>query len=88
LHSLDLITCGSRGELPAESIPPVSCCFRPAKDKFVTITRLGSNPKLAAGWDAAFGGKKAGKKEAAAEKSGGKKASAKKAPAKKAKGSK
>jgi hypothetical protein len=47
----------------------------------VTITRLGSNPKLAQGWDAAFGGKKgsSAKKEAAA------KPAPKKAPAKKAK---
>jgi hypothetical protein len=43
----------------------------------VTITRLGSNPKLAQGWDAAFGGKRAAaKKETAA------KASPKKSPAK------
>jgi hypothetical protein len=47
----------------------------------VTITRLGSNPKLAQGWDAAFGGKKA-----AAKKETTSKAAAKKAPAKKAKG--
>jgi hypothetical protein len=45
----------------------------------VTITRLGSNPKLAQGWDAAFGGKKsAAKKE-------DKPAASKKAPTKKAK---
>jgi hypothetical protein len=52
----------------------------------VTITRLGSNPKLAQGWDAAFGGKKAaGKTTPTASKAAGKKA---KAPAKKAKGKK
>jgi len=54
----------------------------------VTITRLGSNPKLAEGWDAAFGGKKAaaGKKEAPAAKTPAKKAASKKAtPAKKSK---
>lgn len=48
----------------------------------MTITRLGSNPKLAEGWDAAFGGKKAAGKKATA------KPAAKKAPAKKAKGKK
>jgi hypothetical protein len=51
----------------------------------VTITRLGSNPKLAQGWDAAFGGKKAPKKDSAPA---GKKATAKAASAKKAKGKK
>lgn len=56
----------------------------------MTITRLGSNPKLAEGWDAAFGGKKApaGKKEAGKKPEPSKKAAAKKAPAKKAKGKK
>jgi hypothetical protein len=49
----------------------------------VTITRLGSNPKLADGWDAAFGGKKAAvKKEAEKKAAPSKKAAATKAPAK------
>ena len=52
----------------------------------VTITRLGSNPKLASGWDAAFSGKKAAAKKETAPAS--KKAAEKKAPAKKAKGKK
>jgi len=51
----------------------------------VTITRLGSNPKLAEGWDAAFGGKKAAAKKDSAP---ARKKTAKKAPAKKAKGRK
>lgn len=55
----------------------------------MTITRLGSNPKLAAGWDSAFGGKKSGSKpEAAAKKAPEKQAAPKKSPAKKAKGKK
>lgn len=66
-----------------------NCFVRPSAPRIVivTITRLGSNPKLAEGWDAAFGGKKAagGKKSPAASKDAGKKA---KAPAKKAKGKK
>ncbi|WP_425618959.1 hypothetical protein NA78x_002684 [Anatilimnocola sp. NA78] len=52
----------------------------------MTITRLGSNPKLAEGWDAAFGGKKAAKKEEAPKKAPAKQAASQKAaPAKKAK---
>jgi hypothetical protein len=43
----------------------------------VTITRLGSNPKLAQGWDAAFGGKKAAAKKETATKPAPKKASSK-----------
>jgi len=43
----------------------------------VTITRLGSNPKLAQGWDAAFGGKKATAKKETAAKPSPKKAAAK-----------
>jgi hypothetical protein len=48
----------------------------------VTITRLGSNPKLAQGWDAAFGGKKSAAKKATASKAAPKKTPAKKAKAK------
>lgn len=54
----------------------------------MTIVRVGSNPKLADGWETAFGGKKsAGKKaESATEKPAAKKAVSKKAaPAKKGK---
>lgn len=53
----------------------------------MTITRLGSNPKLAAGWDSVFGGKKASKAEASSKPAPEKKP-AKKTPAKKAKGKK
>jgi hypothetical protein len=45
----------------------------------VTIVRVGSNPKLAEGWEAAFGGKKSSKKPEAAAKPASKKTASKKA---------
>jgi hypothetical protein len=46
----------------------------------VTIVRVGSNPKLAEGWEAAFGGKKSSNKPAAtAAKPAPKKTASKKA---------
>jgi hypothetical protein len=50
----------------------------------VTITRVGTNQKYATGWDAAFGGKKPSKAEAALAAKGAGKSAKKASPKKKA----
>lgn len=71
----------SSGEIAAQVFLP-----RAFEGAAVTIVRVGSNPKLADGWELAFTGKK-GAKAAAGKpaKKTAKKAPAKKAAAKKAK---